>query len=148
MAFRSSFVFGLVALGLVASVGCGETSDVAKVTGVVKLGDEPLEFVHVEFWPENGQRAFGKTDAQGRFELQTDDRKFVGASPGTNRVVLKDTWHMKDDYIDGGGDWVDMSKGRKSRIHSKYMDALKTPLTVVVKPDEANEFEFVADPRG
>jgi hypothetical protein len=118
------------------------------VTGVIKLGDKPLEFVQVEFWPDSGIRSFAKTDATGKYELQTDDRKAVGAIPGVHRVVLKDTWHMQDDYIGEGGDWVDMSKGRKARISSKYYDALKTPLSVTVKPGEPNTFDFNVDPLG
>ncbi len=147
---RSYRFFRLMTLLIsVASVGgCGPQSNVAPVTGVIKLGDEPLEFIQVEFWPDGGQRSFGKTDATGKYELQTDDRKEVGATPGVHKVVLKDTWHMQDDYIGEGGDWVDMSKGRKSRISSKYYDVLKTPLSVTVKPNEANQFDFAADPIG
>lgn len=54
---------------------------------------------------------------------------------------------MKDDFIDEGGDWVDMSEGKKSRIHTKYYDAPKSPVTVQVKPGEANHFEFAVDAR-
>ncbi len=111
------------------------------------LDGKPLEFIHVEFWPENGQRSFGKTDREGRFELVTDDRSAKGAVPGTHKVSLRDTWPTSDDYIGEGGDWVDMSNGRKSRIHSKYYDAIQSPLTVRVEPNQDNFFEFTAEPR-
>ena len=72
-------------------VGCSEPASTATVSGVVTLDGKPLEFIHVEFWPENGQRSFGKTDSEGRFELLTDDRSTKGAVPGTHKVSLRDT---------------------------------------------------------
>ena len=128
-------------------VGCSEPASTATVSGVVTLDGKPLEFIHVEFWPENGQRSFGKTDSEGRFELLTDDRSAKGAVPGTHKVSLRDTWPTSDDYIGEGGDWVDMSNGRKSRIHSKYYDAIQSPLEVTVEPDQDNFFEFTPEPR-
>jgi len=133
---------------LTAMAGCGDKLQVAEVTGVVTLNGEPLEFVHVEFWPEVGPRSFGKTDASGKFTLQTDDRTQPGAVPGSHKVSLKDTWHTREDYISDGGDWVDMSAGKKSRISTKYYDAVKSPLSVSVKSGEANNFDFAVDPLG
>ncbi len=132
---------------LATAVGCGNKLDVAKVEGVITLDGKPLELIHVEFWPESGPRSFGKTDAEGKFVLQTDDRTQEGAVPGKHRVALRDTWPTKDDYINDGGEWVDMSKGKKSRIHSKYYDPPQTPLTVDVKPGEVNSFTFEVEPR-
>jgi len=127
--------------------GCGGGDQIAEVTGVVTLDGKPLELVAVEFWPEIGMRSFGKTDNEGKFTLQLDDRSRPGAYPGTHKVSLKDTWHMADDYISEGGDWVDMSAGRKSRIDSKYFDAPMSPLTVQVKLGEVNHFEFEVEKR-
>jgi transcriptional regulator len=45
------------------------------------------------------------------------------------------------------GEWVDKSDGKKSRIDTKYYDAMKSPLTVEVKAGEKNNFEFEVDPR-
>jgi hypothetical protein len=139
----------LLASTLLLSAGCSEEKPkVAEVTGVVTLKGEPLEFIHVEFWPENGPRAFGKTDSTGKFTLKTDDHTQTGAPIGKNKVALRDTWPSQDDYQSEGGDWVDMSNGKKSRIHSKYYDAAQSPLSVDVKPGELNNFDFPVDPRG
>ena len=144
---RAYFLSGSCAL-LATLGGCGsKPPEVVEVTGVVTLNGEPLEHIHVEFWPLAGPRSIGNTDETGAFELTTDDLKRFGCLPGESRVALKDTHHMKDDYISEGGDWVDMSAGRKSRIHSKYFDAMKSPLTVEVKLGETNYFEFAVDPR-
>ena len=128
--------------------GCGpKQPEIVDVTGVVTMNGTPLEHIHVEFWPLAGPRSIGNTDETGTFELKTDDLKRSGCLAGSSRVSLIDTHHMKDDYISEGGDWVDMSAGRKSRIHSKYYDAMKSPLTVEVKLGETNHFEFAVDPR-
>jgi len=132
-----------ITLGL---AGCGEGKpEVAEVTGTVTLDGKPLELIHVEFWPEVGPRAFGKTNESGKFTLITDDRSQNGCPPGKNKVSLKDTAHMKDDYMGEDGEFVDMSDGRRSRIHTKYYDAPNSPLTVEVKPGEKNSFEFPVD---
>lgn len=142
------FFAGLCCLATLAVfAGCGDKVQTAEVSGVVTLDGKPLELVQVEFWPDAGQRSFGKTDDQGKFTLQLDDRTANGASPGMNKVTLKDTWPMKDDYISDGGDWVDMSKGKKSRIDSKYYDGTRTPLQVEVKVGQQNVFEFEVDGR-
>ncbi len=142
----SKFLFGLTCLFACALlVGCSDNPQVADVTGVITLNGKPLEFVHVEFWPEVGPRSIGKTNAEGRFTLKTDDDLLIGAVPGSHKVSLKDTWHMKDDYINDGGEWVDMSKGRKSRIHTKYYDAAQSPLSVKVEPGKVNTFDFPVD---
>jgi hypothetical protein len=128
-------------------VGCSDPQAVVEVTGVVTLNGKPLELVAVEFWPDNGPRSFGKTDTEGKFTLQLDDRSKSGAVPGTHKVSLKDTLHLQDNYIGEGGDWVDMTKGRKSRIDSKYFDAPRSPVSVQVKSGEPNHFEFAVDAR-
>jgi hypothetical protein len=141
--YRVGLIFVLL---LTVASGCGETKPtVAEVTGTVTLDGKPLELVHVEFWPEIGPRAFGKTDEAGNFKLITDDRTQEGCPPGRNKVSLRDTAHMKDDYIGEGGDWVDMSNGRRSRIHSKYIDAPNSPLALNVVLGEKNHFDIAVE---
>jgi hypothetical protein len=129
--------------------GCSQQPQVVEVQGVVRMNGEPLEDIHVEFWPDSGRRSWGTTDKTGTFRLVTDanQNSRAGVFPGMNKVSLRDTAHTKDDYLDDGGDWVDMSNGRKSRIHSKYADALNSPLSVEVKPGQVNKFEFDVEPR-
>jgi len=135
--------FGLALIGLQS--GCGESLEVSEVTGIVTLNGKPLDLVHVEFWPNEGPRSFGKTDEQGRFTLETDDRTQKGAVPGKHKVALRDMWPMKDDYLGDGGEWVDMSKGKRSRIDSKYYDAPMSPVSVEVMAGKANTFDFPVD---
>ena len=138
--------FGICALAVCLS-GCGESRQLSEVSGIVTLDGKPLELVQVEFWPSNGPRSIGKTDAEGKFFLEVDDRTQKGAVPGKHKVALRDTWPSKDDYISDGGDWVDMSKGKKSRIDSKYYDPPTSPLSVDVESGKVNNFEFKVDAR-
>jgi hypothetical protein len=149
MGYRKSAWCLAVSFGLLMIVaGCTKQPVIAEVEGVVKLKGKPLEDIHVEFWPETGRRSWGLTDQEGRFRLTTDENQKArpGVLVGKNLVSLRDTSPTKDDYISEGGDWVDMSKGRKSRIHFKYMDAMNSSLMAEVKPGQLNVFEFDVDP--
>jgi hypothetical protein len=65
---------GLLVMGLVGLVGCGESGgpSVQYVEGVVTLDGEPIEGVAVGFSPvkpDSGTPAVGMTDANGVFKL-------------------------------------------------------------------------------
>lgn len=132
---------------VVTTAGCGSKGpETAQVTGTITLDGKPLELIQVEFWPEVGARAIGKTDDTGKYSMTLDGGK-PGASVGLTRVLLKDTWPMKDNVLSESGEWIDKSDGKRSRISSKYYDAEKTPLTFTVKRGEANVFDVEVDPR-
>jgi prepilin-type N-terminal cleavage/methylation domain-containing protein/prepilin-type processing-associated H-X9-DG protein len=80
----------LLAAGL-AAAGCSGGPKFVEVTGTLKAGNQPLENVQVEFWPEvPGPRSIGVTDKDGRFTLRSDDGKHAGAVVGPHKVVLVD----------------------------------------------------------
>ena len=147
--FRNALALVIVPLFLL-SVGCvGPKVQVADVSGTVTMNGKPLELVAVEFWPvaDGGMRSMGKTDKDGKFTLKTDDGLLSGASIGNHKVVLRDTWHMQDDYIDkNSGEMVDMSKGRKGRIPWKYFEVTTSPVSAEVKAGAMNEFSFQIKP--
>ncbi len=118
-----------------------------EVTGTVTVDGKPLELVQVEFWPTNGPRSIGKTKEEGQCTLTLDDGSQPRRCSGKHKVALRDTWPSKDDYLNDGGEWVDMSKGRKSRIHSKYYDAPNSPLSADVQAGQANTIDFNVDAR-
>jgi hypothetical protein len=130
------------------AVGCDSGPQVAEVSGVVSLKDgKPLELIHVEFWSDNGPRSWGKTDDSGKFTLKLDtEYSKEGAVVGTHKVLLRDTWPTKDDKLGDGGDWIDNSKGKKARIHSKYYDMSTSPVSLEVKAGVKNNFEIKLDP--
>lgn len=126
--------------------GCGSKREVVEVTGIITVDGKPMDLIHVEFWSTNGPRSIGKTDAEGKFELVIDDETAQkGAVPGEHKVCLRDTWPSKDDYINEGGEWVDKSDGKKSRIDTKYYDALNSPLSVKVESGKKNNLELKVD---
>lgn len=146
----SKFYCSPFLLLVILIAGCGKTVNVAKVTGTVKMKGtgEPLEYIVVEFWPDNGPTSRGKTDASGNFSIRTMDMADLeGAVLGSHKVTFKDTWPMKDDVLGEGGEWIDNSKGKKSRISSKYGDPVMTPITMSVSANQA-ALEFELDPAG
>lgn len=80
--------FGLMGLFL---CGCGGVArDVPKlgqVTGVVKLDGQPLANAMVQFVPEHSRMSGGKTDDQGKYELNFNER-LKGAAIGKHKVRI------------------------------------------------------------
>ncbi len=149
MEVRFPSVLGLsIAVLSLSFMGCDSGPKVAHVSGVVTLADgKPLELIHIEFWSDSGPRSYGKSDNLGNFTLKLDtDAQQVGAVIGKHKVSLRDTWPTKDDVLNDGGEWVDNSKGKKARIHSKYSDFAKSPVECEVKAGENNHFEIKLDP--
>ncbi len=86
----------MMAIFMVTSLGCGPQRDVAEVTGVVLMDGKPMDLIHIEFWSKNGPRSYGKTDAEGKFVLQIDDKSrqsllanntFVCEIPGQPKTI-------------------------------------------------------------
>jgi len=53
------------------SLGCGGGAESGRVSGVVTLDGQPLERARVTFAHESGKFAYGETDSDGRYELQS-----------------------------------------------------------------------------
>ena len=125
---------------LAASIGCGESIQLAEVEGIVTLNGKPMDKIMVEFWPvANGPRSFGTTDADGKFKLTTDDGNHLGASIGKHKVVMHDTSVLGDKFLGRGGETVDMSQGRKSRISGKYENPENSNISKEVVAGKKNE---------
>jgi hypothetical protein len=79
----------LLPLLLVAVAGCDSGPEVYPVSGTVSFNDKPVEGANVAFMPvaEQGVAAAGKTDADGRFELQMGEEP--GAQEGQYKVVVQ-----------------------------------------------------------
>lgn len=80
--------------GLVALVGCGDGLNVAPVSGVVTLDDQPLGGASITTQPIGqgtrtpGPGSFATTDAQGHFELELVKPARKGAIVGQHRVMI------------------------------------------------------------
>ena len=70
-------------------LGCG-SAEYGSVEGQITLDGKPLEGAFVQFFPEapgTGTVAYGKTDAQGRYQMTISDAH-EGILPGTYRVEI------------------------------------------------------------
>ena len=76
---RSGLLLAPGLLTLLFVSGCG--NGFASVKGQVLLDGKPLRNAVVGFYPEQGRGSFGRTDAEGRYELKYTDKK-VGVPPG------------------------------------------------------------------
>ncbi|MCA9101532.1 MAG: hypothetical protein KDA63_10295 [Planctomycetales bacterium] len=95
--FASVRICRLVTLaGALSLVGCADKPyELAPVSGVVTLNDQPLVNASVNFQPvaagtsaAPGPGSFGRTDDRGRFQLRTVDLDAEGAVVGTHRVTV------------------------------------------------------------
>jgi hypothetical protein len=145
-------VRGWVAFGalLVLATGCSKM-EVYPVTGTVTMDGQPLQSVHVFFYPESpeGMASRGTTDEQGNFELQTMDLKHTGAIPGSHKVALRDVHFMREYKVDpASGATITVDIGEKSRISWDYSTQVNSPLNFIVEPGKENRFDIKIGPNG
>lgn len=83
-------ITGLLVAAAVSAGGCG--GGPAAVSGVVTLDGKPVEGASVSFAPSGADGgiggSYGKTDAQGRYELRTVIGDRSGAAPGKHKVAI------------------------------------------------------------
>jgi hypothetical protein len=95
---HGSFHLALVCvllLGLAANGGCKSETPLIPVTGLLTIDGKPAANVSLQFLPDSlggqtsGPSAYGTTDDQGRFTLQTHEGH-TGAVEGLHVVMLAD----------------------------------------------------------
>ena len=134
--------FAIGAVMLFSSLGCGNKP--VPVRGEVRLDGVPLSGALVSFEPvEAGKRgAYGTTDAQGRFALQSLNPE-DGAFPGDYIVLVRlqeaGPDQTFDDVIRSG------PKRSKSLVHLNYTHRDKSPLRATVPPPTPLVFQLKKD---
>ncbi|MBM4096771.1 MAG: hypothetical protein FJ261_08345 [Planctomycetes bacterium] len=141
---RTILLYGLVAM---VGLGCGADRklQVVKASGEVLVGGKPAEGALVVFHPQEKDRErdvkpFAKTDAQGKFVLNTYEEG-DGATPGEYKVTI--VWNKADgpapkfSFSEEGG----KSTG-PDRLGGRYGNPANTSLWKTVKKGEANLFKF------
>ncbi|MBX3437308.1 MAG: hypothetical protein KF861_07460 [Planctomycetaceae bacterium] len=134
--------------GAMLLAGCGNKGpSIIPVSGTVTTTDgKPLDKIRVEFHPMDvGDSSTAVTDAEGKFVLQTLQDQKDGAVSGSHRVVLYDTTLVQKYVPVRQAENIDVTEGRKSRIASKYMDKMATPIQVSVSTD-SHEFALEVEP--
>jgi hypothetical protein len=87
--------------GLVLVAGCGQGLPVVPASGVVMLDGAPLANVTVMTQPiatdspNPGPGSFGRTDAEGRFDLELVKPEVRGAIIGEHRVMIMQVGEAK-----------------------------------------------------
>ena len=103
---------------LLVVTGCESRSDLAPVSGAVKLDGQPLAEALVTFTPQGGPGvvSMGKTDGGGNYSLMAS-RSAHGASKGVNRVSI--TTHDELDLGGGKRQVVPEKVPKKYNTHSE-----------------------------
>jgi len=113
--------------------GCGRSSDLGSVRGVVTLDGQPLQFAAISFTPESGRGSSANTDAAGRYTLQYTTHQW-GARVGRHRVVITSRLPAS-----GGEGEAPVTPGRPELLPPRYHE--QTSLSAEVRPGR-NTIDF------
>jgi hypothetical protein len=134
-------LFGLIGLGVLA--GCTPSAPpLTPVAGTVTLDDQPLAGALVKFLPQGdtqGHGGFGKTDANGRYEIAPQRLKGKGLSPGEYKVIV--SRKLQPDGTPLPPDAKPIETGAIESVPEPYCKLNLTPLTVTISA-EAKIFDI------
>jgi hypothetical protein len=135
-------------ISLIPGCGPGDRVEVYPTSGLVTFLGEPMSGGGaISFIPLDGQvgkAAGGTIDGEGRFTMSTYDPD-DGSIAGRFRVIIfqttvEETETIGDTDVAGAKDTlVEFSVPEAKRIPLVYADVAKSPLTVEVKSEGANE---------
>ncbi|CAN5334820.1 carboxypeptidase-like regulatory domain-containing protein [soil metagenome] len=120
---------------LVLVCGCGgETFH--NISGIVTLDGAPLDGASITFVPvEKGNPAVGRTDAGGRYTLETGNT--AGIRPGSYKVVVvKNAYTPYDERTGQGGALL------PSPVPVKYAKAETSDITLTVPGERAYDVKL------
>jgi hypothetical protein len=130
-------VLGIIALGMVWIVGCGEsTGNKQKISGTVTFKGQPLDQGRIDFFPTEKTAPGAAADIQnGKYTVVAKE----GLAPGTYRVVISSMSGKEPPPDELPGE----APIRKERIPAKYNE--KSDLKAEVKAGVDNVFDFKLD---
>lgn len=135
------YVSALIAMMVIAAtVGCGR-ADMGRVSGVVTFGGKPVADAVVSFRPKNRPMAAGRTDAAGRFTLNTYS-KGDGVVKGLNRIRIEPWTPAPETVPEPGQDPRPWKEPERPDIPKKFRQEDTSGLTVEVIAGKRNEFNF------
>lgn len=125
LTFRHFVACGIVLLLMPQLTGCTPGRNSAPVSGKVTLNGEPQEGIFIYFEPELPKdidpqiglsKSYGKTDTEGRFELNfmDADKDRSGALVGKHVVTADDERTFED-------------RGKKSRVRRGWKVSFEVP---------------------
>lgn len=127
-------MYGLVALGLLSTVGCEGSSDsgVVPVTGTVKYKGKPIEGALVLFIPVEGTigtGGSGTTASGGAYTIMSNQGK-EGLPPGSYKVVISKTAMPDGSAPDPNVPPIESQA--KETLPARYSSELSSTLTKAV----------------
>lgn len=141
-------------IGLALAAGCSKGNkerqfDLTPVSGVIMLDGKPLADAEVGFYylgapPEGFPGSTGRTDAQGKYELQTGTKK--GAVAGQYRVTVSRLMAPGGVTLNAA-EGLDMGQLAASgqviqTVPVKYTDFNSTDLTTTVEKSKSDGYNF------
>ncbi len=147
MNVRFQMAAGLASAFIVAFAGCDSAIDTDSVEGTITLGGVPVEGASVMFSPVTegkGNPAYAKTDAQGHYQLQTQQGAAgAGTTPGKYRVTVSKVVMVATRKMtrtpEGEAETITEPK---EVLPLKYKFQKDSPLTAFVEAGKANVFDF------
>lgn len=135
----------------VVLTGCGGGSVLKTeyVEGTVTYKDAPLTEASIAFSPvdaSKGTPAYGRTDAQGKYKLQTQlGAVNKGTTPGEYVVIISKSENVPTgkQEKDSDGNMVDITE-TKTLVPTIYGSATKSPLRATVVKGK-NTFDFTLE---
>jgi hypothetical protein len=142
-------------LSLLLCPGCGERLSVAPVSGTITFEGKPLAGASITTQPiaagstNPGPGSFGRTDEQGRFELELVKPAKKGAIIGEHRVMISPAdgatpRTQRQQSAEGEFEvWVDDPRANRNAVGSAWPARFTDgSLLLKVPPDGTNEANF------
>ena len=139
LALRVATIATMPLLLTISGCGRGDYPEMARVTGTVTYKGKPVQNMMVNFMPTAGRPSWGKTDAEGRYEMIYDE-DYKGVQTGHHKVYIT----PPATTIDGGTSKASKTALAKAAnltqeemldIRSKYGTEELTKYEVDVKKD-------------
>lgn len=142
--FKLRFVCPLLAITCLGFSSCSQDDRPlgVPVSGVVTYRGEPLEGADVAFSSEQPETAsgFGRTDAQGHFQLTSRETR-EGIPPGSYRVKITKV-SVESEWDPEWDEGVRPKQVEQVGLPARYGDYETSGLSETVTEDGPNEFRF------
>ena len=128
-------------------VGCGPSYiDTVKVEGTVTYKGEPVDGASIMFSPidEGGSPAYGRSDAAGKYIVQTQQGRIGGGTtPGQYKVTVRKTVDVPSGKMqakpEGGEEPILVGK---EMLPKKYKFGDSSPINATVEPGKDNVIDL------
>jgi hypothetical protein len=111
--------------------GCSDAPELVQIEGRVTRGGKPVPGILVQFHPQDGRPSWGKSDPEGKFELNYS-KHYEGARLGKHRIFVTYDNTPETPYDESGRQKLN---SEQREVIKKYGNLETTPLEVDLKED-------------